>query len=750
MNSANQLELVVDSPAQLETTAPDAIHALELRGCAPEPLMSYLKAFGIFRLVAEQADPGARTWWRNDTFYLRSKLDRDALKTFFLEEYRPTPIVSPWNSSSSITSIAESKNLDENLLSIESPRFQLWNEVVSISRRIYAQSQEIQSGKRKDWVLAQCRVQFPDDALDWLDATYILTSDGAKYPPLLGTGGNDGRLEFSRNYLQNVVLALNLKDRRNGAEIIQDQVAAALFDEGSPRLEKRTNGFFNPGSVGGANSSVGFSGDALTNPWDYVLMFEGALLFAGAAARRLSPQSRTKAVFPFTVDNSAGGYGTSADSEYGDSSRAEFWAPIWDSPASFGELTHLVSEGRAQVGKRQATTGSDFARAVAGLGAERGVRQFHRYGFLVRNGLAYLAAPLGRFHVKPDDKSIADRANLLFNLDSWLESLRRNARGDRAPAGLRTSLEQIDRAIIEFCQRGQPRALQNVLIAVGRAERWLAKSSIRDNVQPLDRLSRDWLEHAKDDSHEFRLARALASIVQGKIGNEAKIGAIRENLEPVEARAFSKWDENSTSFVWNAGDPLANMLSVLTRRCMAIQMTGLNDTRENDTMPRQHPLDSAYSARLDDIVAFLNGNVDYQRIADLALPLSFVRYYPRRDSGDGPSFAPPFDLPAAYAAMKLTLLPRKLDCREFGDAAQIPMVPNMLSLLRAGRVGDAYKVAHRRLIASGLTPLATAPGIADRSELGRRLAAALLFPIDARTACSLAQRALRPPKDTEN
>ena len=61
-------------------------------------------------------------------------------------------------------------------------------------------------------------------------------------------------------------------------------------------------------------------------------------MFAGAAARRLSLQASSKAVFPFTVDNSAAGYGTSADSEYGDSSRAEFWAPLWGLPRLNCEL----------------------------------------------------------------------------------------------------------------------------------------------------------------------------------------------------------------------------------------------------------------------------------------------------------------------------------------------------------------------------------------------------------------------------
>ena len=430
-------------------------HVLELRGCAPDPLMAYLKALGIFRLVAEQQDPDARAWWHNDTFTLRSALDRDALVEFFLEEYRPTPIVSPWNGGSGFHPMDNSKAMDA-ILELESPRFQLWNEVVAIGKRIVSCGEGVDKKKLKEWTLAQCRAAFPDDALEWLDAAYVLAAGGAKYPPLLGTGGNDGRLEFSNNFMQNVVSALNIDDRRNGATIAQNQLVAALFSEGSPNLlRKRSTGFYNPGGVGGANASVGFNDEALTNPWDYVLMFEGALLFAGAAARRLSSQASSKAVFPFTVDSSAAGYGTSADSEYGDASRAEFWAPLWNRPTRFEELDHLVSEGRAQMGRRQGSNGTDFARAVAGLGTERGVQQFQRYGFVVRNGLAYLAAPLGRFYTPNDEASQRARiVNVLFDLDGWLNSLRRNVSGSRAPAGLGTALRQVDRAIIEFCQRG--------------------------------------------------------------------------------------------------------------------------------------------------------------------------------------------------------------------------------------------------------------------------------------------------------
>ena len=73
---------------------------IKLDGCTPEPLMSYLKALGVFRLVAEQADPLARLSWHGGVARLQGNLDRDELVSFFLKQYRPTAIVAPWNGGS--------------------------------------------------------------------------------------------------------------------------------------------------------------------------------------------------------------------------------------------------------------------------------------------------------------------------------------------------------------------------------------------------------------------------------------------------------------------------------------------------------------------------------------------------------------------------------------------------------------------------------------------------------------------------
>ena len=69
--------------------------------------MSYLKALGVFRLVAEQADPAATLSWRGNVAHFEAKLSRDELITFFVEQYKPTPIVAPWNGGSGFAIVPE-------------------------------------------------------------------------------------------------------------------------------------------------------------------------------------------------------------------------------------------------------------------------------------------------------------------------------------------------------------------------------------------------------------------------------------------------------------------------------------------------------------------------------------------------------------------------------------------------------------------------------------------------------------------
>lgn len=495
------------------------MNALFLAGCAPIPLAHYLKALGILRLVAEQADPDAAGCWQRDVFVLHSRLDRDGLLDFFLHRYQPTPILAPWNGGSGFFP----KDNQAALKAIETShalRFDRFCQAIQAARAALSRAglSTKPDSAQKEALLRLCRSTFPEDALDWLDAAYLLTDEGTKYPPLLGTGGNDGRLEFTNNFMQRLTEVLNPATGQP-TPVAQTLLEAALFGAtGVVPLSRAPVGQFLPGQAGGANATTGFDAVSLINPWDFILMLEGVLLFAAAAVRRLESAEPGALAYPFCVRQAAAGYGSAAAGDEPDA-RAEMWMPLWERPTRLPELAAVLAEGRAQVGSRAARHGVDFARAVVSLGVDRGLSAFQRYGFQVRNGLAYFATPLGRFAVRRNA-----RADLLSEADHWLENFRRIAgpAAKQVPAAVARALREVEERVLGLCQEGSPTRLQTVLIALGQAEKALARSFAwttgrndtppRPKIAPLHGLSARWLREADDGSVEFRLAASLASV----------------------------------------------------------------------------------------------------------------------------------------------------------------------------------------------------------------------------------------------
>src|SRR5690606_20444742 len=131
---------------------------LILGGCTPEPLMGYLKALGVFRLVAEQVDPTAAMSWAEGACQLHTTLGRPSLIEFFLEGYRPTPLLVPWNGGGGFYGGGS-----EPLEAIErsrSERLALYREAIAAVRPL------VPAGKpkddRKEALLRRCRAELPD------------------------------------------------------------------------------------------------------------------------------------------------------------------------------------------------------------------------------------------------------------------------------------------------------------------------------------------------------------------------------------------------------------------------------------------------------------------------------------------------------------------------------------------------------------------------------------------------------------
>ena len=729
---------------------------IELTGCTPEPLMSYLKALGVFRLVAEQADPTVRLSWRGGVAVLHSMLDRESLERFFLEEYRPTPIVAPWGGRSGFYLGSSEKSARDALDAIVSAseknaRLVSFSKTIQSVRSILTRHGFDEKVRDDDKLALMriCRNELNDEVLCWLDAVFILTDDSRRFPPLLGTGGNEGSGSYVSTFAQVVESLLVRREYDTG-------LSSVLFSEFSASSSDVAVGHFNPGAIGGPNSSQGFSGGGGVNPWDYLLALEGTLVFAGAVARRYGTDGNGRAAFPFCVEAIAVGYGTDSDIEAAET-RAELWLPIWSADVSVHEVKQLFSEGRNQLGRRQAKNAVEFALALAAYGVSRGVDAFVRYAFTKRNGLNFFAAPLGRIPVvsRPQARLLEDPILL-----EWLDRLRRACSDKgKTPSRYQSVLRGIDQTMFDFANRSEQGNdavyLTEVLRAIGRAERtlalaglsWLKDKQYGWKVRPLTGLSPDWITQANDGSAEFQLAASLASIsgVEKK-----KIGPLREFIEPVEVTKFVNWNPENTSAAWSLRSLSANLAAVFRRRQMEANREGIVGV----------PLDASVFSQLDDVVAFLSGVSDDDKLCDLLWGFLCVEapaklVLPDRSESE---------LPFAYGVPRLLVQEAHYTANDkrwelTPDAANAQPDPNVFHALSTGRpdaVRECVDRAAQRLKAGGLL----VHGYRNRRQAGRslaitstippeRLLAAMLFPLSYRDLCRIANSVLSPPETQE-
>jgi CRISPR-associated protein Csx17 len=691
-----------------------------LAGCRPEPLASYLKALGVLRLVAEQKDPEALGWWRDEQFVLASAFSAEELVRFFAEEYRPTPIVAPWNKDSGFY---KRDSVVGRIEGSQDPRLSEFRQVIAVAREALEDlgwTKEPGKGEEKAVLVAALRSRLPEGSVRWLDTIAALAGDVPTWAPLFVAGGVDGRFEFARVYAESVEAALGVGSGRGGKRRGGGAgLRMALL--GTPEIGvavEATGGLLAPGSVDAPNAAQGFMGKSRVNPWEYVLAVEGAVLLSGAVSRRFGAAGGSRAAFPFTVEPASAGHASAGQ----EPSRGEVWMPVWERPMTAQELTHLFREGRAEWRGRPATTASDMARAIVALGVDRGLSEFRRYGVQGRHGRSHLAVPLGRWSVvsRPE-------VELLSELDGFLNELRTAAARRDAPRALTEALRRLDAAILDHAAYGGRERLLQVLLAVTEAELTLASrpgTRPRGSPRPLPGLSGRWVAECDDGTAEFEVAVAVASLRAGERGP----GEFRRHLEPVVRRGTAwTWAEGVPhEVVWRGRDCVRDLGAVLERRLVDAEREGADA-----------PLDGRMRAHPAALAALVEGEVDFARLGRLIEALALIDWEGIHWKAEPVTLAqrlrpPVATLPAAYAILKLVFLGRAL---RVGDTEiELRPDPVILGLLRSGDVWGATVRASRRLRSAGLVVKGIPrderhPLIARDPELGLRLAAALAVPV---------------------
>lgn len=740
---------------------------LRLDGARPEPLGAYLKALAALRIVGEQFDACATGWWEDDVFVLQSSLTKDDLIERLLQEWRPTPILSPWNGSSGF-----GKEGAAGLARIEasdSPRFAAYRAAIAVARDLLARADAEQwpKNERKERLLVECRNRFPDEAVRWLDTAVLLTAQSGEvglrpvYPLIVGTGGNFGRLDLGRNFTDHLALLLlddtpPQRSRRRSLEPRAALLESLFGGTGTPLLKGASAGQYDVGATGGTNAFGDDSDRQVLNPWDFVLTLEGAICFSGAPARRLGT-SRGTATAPFTTQVTPAGFASTAP---GEDAKGELWTPLWTRPTTAGELRKLFSEGRGDWRGGYARTGLDFARACSSLGVDRGLGSFVRYVVAIREGKSPVAVPAGRVSVRS-----AQDVPPLQALDPWLERVRDSIRSH--PSGVAQALRLLEQAMFDAAvhgQRGARKPLFSVLVAAAGLDAALAQaSSLRTDRQipPLQGLSASvWAPHLlrELDSPELRLALALSSLHEINPATRVLDSSLATLLRPVIAGPPSgrlEWRKSAAPLVpglgFRAVTPL--LAAVLERRTLDVlgqqrplRLTGSN-AEPAAGLPVGFPL--GIPAPLADVARLVRTELDERRLAEAlraCLLLDWREPDALRLHLDGSDDAIGY-VPAAFTLIA------PFFCRQPPSGPTryrtAPLFPeaSWAALLARDRLAVVEERAILRLRLAGLSPVLHRP-LRHRGRegpSGARLAACVLCPMSPSARDALLARSCPPP-----
>jgi CRISPR-associated protein Csx17 len=659
---------------------------IALTGCAAQPLASYLRGLAVFRLVSEQADSEARGWWGRDCFHLESRFDADQLTAFFLNEYRPTPIIAPWNGGSGFYPKDRKDGIDAIAESTDA-RFAIYRGAIDFARNIplVLKGEKFDSKadeeERRASILRDCRNGLPDEAVAWLDAAISISADGNRgFAPILGTGGNEGRLDYTNNFMGCVSALLALPSR--------PLLLNALFGFDCDGFQPAAVGQYDPGRAGGFNQGSEIeTKDIPSNPWNFVLALEGAIAWAAGIYRKQSISFRSFLCSPFTVYPSAVGFGSAGDKDQ-TTARAEIWMPIWDRPCIYAEIKTLLREGRASVDGKPAENALEFAQAACSLGTDRGIRSFVRYSLLKRRGDSFIALPAGNFAVE-----YRSETDLVRQIVPLLEISDRLI--GKQPGEYVSLRRQIDESIYSLLSRGGSDAVSDVVKVLGRLHRWLLLSN--REIQLPARLDPRWLEACGSES-EVRIAAALASITGP---------SIYENIA-----------QSSRDFAWTGGGLTERIAAVLQRRVL----------RAKETDRERNPVYGRYRASPADVARFLRGDVRDDLIEDLFFAFTLIDWrgdvLPNSQMQIGRNDV---DVYPAYTVLKHIFWPGPLT-NQAGQDVFLASDLRILGLLVAGDVGTATQLAIRRLHVAGFAPIEV--NYEDGPERSR-LSAAMLVPIPA-------------------
>jgi CRISPR-associated protein Csx17 len=649
--------------------------------------------------------------------------DLEELTDYFLNEWHPTPYERWWSGAQKADTKAKS------------------------STRLWAE--------RSKRSIAEVRV---------LDA-HVVGLGRNSFNPVLGTGGNVGKRDLAKACSDAARL---LKKPERSAWL--RATLTGISDCSMPDLANGGTWFVFANKT--FNSGQSWYREGQLSPWSVLFSMEGVFQLVGGVNRRLGSRSRPYAVFPFVTDPSQ----PETDGEIG-MARGEFWAPLWQYPATLSEVTTMLQRGLAKIGGRAAQGPSEFAVAALAAGVDTGLSEFARFELRqTTSSQVFESIPRERILVsrphsatgrQPNPNSRASETSstserremaahqLLALFDSrWIDRLPFEPRDSKQKGkfvGLRGPIEA---AIVRTSEApDDPTRWQFLLQMLAKMQMRIDRNrALREKRIPaLPPLSGDWFDLAwhRDEPLplEIELARAIASL--GWQSNEHDFPLLC-NVFGVEALRYSQLKAPSkaglvravtmpkvrpAAAVWGSGSPLSLLLDVTHRR--------LIDATHNKSQPLLGVTGGECRAAVVHRLIADDAELDFELVAQWIPALSLINWSQAKRSKLLSDVKPQLDGTALLHALAKPLFhgrnfplgartaeaPEERQRMLFPDDSNGPppgFVRRLFNLLRFNSLDEALQLMRERYRAFGHEIVMPPRGFAADGE---RVAAALLIPI---------------------
>ncbi len=696
-----------------------ALPVVPVSGLRPDSLGNYLASLGLVRILTRHAWPNVSLAWRDGVLQI----------------------------------VGGPRSMDELVDALgEVASRRAWTPY----ERHWGDSQKQSTRRQSGLPLALWQASAAEQDLEMLSA-HVVPGARLSFNPLLGSGGNAGKRDFSDGWKRAVEAigrpAAAVREISELKSLLQGQPVSNVLEKlNAASWFSDANKLYNSGQRAYREGAV--------SPWAMVLACEGLANFAGSSSRRLGSRVRAVGAFPFVTKAAAPSTAGEAGHDL-----AEVWAPVWIRPMTLPEITALFSRGRAEIGGRGALTPNAFAAAIMNRGVDAGIAEFRRF-VLARTTSANTFEPRfdGVFRV-PSRASQGDGGSvvmerLLSLTDQFAGPLADRKVGKRwRYVGLKGDIEagMLRLAASPANSEVACSLLDSVVSTLDRIDRNRTFREQSVNWRPLP-LS--WLPTVLGDEApraEARLALALVSSFPADWPFALyRFGVVTRGSH------FVHPPQSPQQWVWRAAMPLPRLLSdVLYRRTLdweAAMKDGTYSARAGSDNPRRPGVPTT---RLE-LSRWLDGHVDDELVARWLSRFALfewrrvppaVRYLGSSYSGGGVLTGasclsgllhPLFDLRAVFPPNKPTLNLLRPESRARTPAA----ARTLLGLLRAGDVMGAIRFAVARYSVAG-APLVKHNVTWNCGDVDR-LAASLLFSLSDGDRWALVTRWLRPHADKEN